>query len=335
MRKSLSLLVALLAVALMACGPPAPAEEPESEGPTQEELEQQRAEAEAPYHAAVQKFNDAIWELEPDLLHKALTEETYELFMERAELEAELRDIEEEIDDKAFLEQQQDYKIVYAIKSIDLETGHAAVQGMIEGEVQWESEINFVEEYGDLKIDHAPVLKKAVADLEDAIEAKKEREKEQAEIKTKVETLLADHNTALADENPEMFEATLSAETAELSVEYLRLLPKKEGGKKKANMKKFVKFKAARIEKVELKEIDFDNMTAVLTFHPIQPKKGKKDEEAPAPYDKTISLVEEGGRLLIDCSAQLKLKIKELTEAAAEEEEGEGKKKKKKKKKDE
>ncbi len=326
MRKILfTAMAAVLVMAMAACGPPPPVEEPEQEGPTAEELAQQRAEAEAPYHATIQKFNEAIWELKPDLLHEALTQETYDLFMERAKLEAELRDIEEPVGDIAFLKQQQDYKIVYSIKSIDLESGHAVVVGTIEGEVQWESEINFVEADGELHIDHAPVLQKSIGDLEDAIEAKKDRLAKEAEIKAKVEALVADHNTALADADAEAFEATITTEMAELCVKVLGLMPKKEGGKKKPNMKKYMKYVTSKVAKVEIESIDYDAMTVTLKHY----KPEKKGEEPGAPFAKAVQLTEENGRLLLDYSEGLKMRVEKLEAAIAEAEGDEGKKKKK------
>lgn len=332
----------VIVLMMVACGPKPPPEPPEPQGPSPEELAQERAEAEAPYHEAVQKFNESIWEVKPDLLHESLTEETYGLFMERSKKEAQLRDIEEEINDEWFLEQQQDYKIVYSIKSVNLDTNHAVIVGTIEGEVQWESEINFVEEEGTLRIDHSPVLEKAIDDLDTALEAKEERLEKEADIKMKVDVVVADHNTALADVNPEMFEATISAEMAELAVKMLGLLPKKKGGKKKPTMKKYVKYLTKRIEKVEVKEIDFDEMTVTLIHYPAPPKKAKKDAEPPKPFEKAVKLTEEGGRLLLDYSDFLKTKVEKLEAEAAEEEEGgkkgkkeKGEKKKKGKKKDE
>jgi hypothetical protein len=326
--------VLVSAFVLLACGPAPEPDIEEPQGPTPDEIAQMQAEAEAPYRAAIQKFNDAIWELDADLLHEALTQETYDLFMERSRKEAELRDIEEKIDDEYFLKQQQDYKIVYTFKSVDLDNGHAVVQGVIEGEVQWESEINFVDVDGEIRIDHAAVLEKSIADLDAAIEAKKEKAARDAETRSKLDALIADHNTAIADKDAEMFESTISAETAELAIKYLSLLPKKEGGKKKASMEKFIKFKAGKVSKVEVKEIDFDEMTAVLVMHPVVPKKLKKGEEPPASTEKTVKLVEEGGRLVLDCTDGLKKKIADL-EAAAGGEEEKGEKKAKKKKKDE
>jgi hypothetical protein len=307
-------MVGVLVMAMAACGPPPPVEEPGPAEPTAEELAQQRAEAEAPYHATIQKFNEAIWELKPDLLHEALTEETYELFMERAKLEAQLRDMEEPGGDIAFLKQQQDYKIVYSVKSIDLESGHAVVVGTIEGEVQWESEINFLDVDGELKIDHATVLEKSIADLEDAIETKKERLEEEAKIKAKVEALVADHNMALADKDPEAFEATITAEMAELCVKVLGLLPKKQGGKKKPNMKKYMKYVTSKVAKVEIESIDYEAMTVTLKHF----KPEKKGEEPAPPFVKAVKLTEEGGRLLLDYSEGLKSRVEKL-EAALEE----------------
>jgi len=308
------LLMAMVGVLMAACGPPPPVEEPGPTEPTAEELAQQRAEAEAPYHATIQKFNEAIWELKPDLLHEALTQETYDLFMERAKLEAQLRDMEEPGGDIAFLKQQQDYKIVYSVKSIDMESGHAVVVGTIEGEVQWESEINFVEADEGLKIDHAAVLGKSIADLEDALEAKKERLAEEAEIKAQVEALVADHNVALADADPEAFEATITAEMAELCVKVLGLMPKKEGGKKKPNMKKYMKYVTSKVAKVEIESIDYDAMTVTLKHF----KPEKKGEEPAPPFVKPVKLTEEGGRLLLDYSEGLKARVEKL-EAAIEE----------------
>ena len=319
-------MVAVLVMAMAACGPPPPVEEPEPEGPTAEELAQQRAEAEAPYHATIQKFNEAIWELKPDLLHQSLTKETYDMFMQRAKLEAELRDMEEPAGDIAFLKQQQDYKIVYSIKTVDLESGHAVVVGTIEGEVQWESEINFVEDEDELRIDHAPVLEKSVADLEEALEAKAERLEKEAEIKTRIEALVADHNTALADADHEAFEATITAEMAELCVKVLGLLPKKMGGKKKPNMKKYMKYVTSKVGKVEIESIDFEAMTVTLKHF----KPEKKGEEPGAPFVKAVKLTEEGGRLLLDYSEGLKKRVEKLEAAAAETAEDEGGKKGKK-----
>jgi hypothetical protein len=307
----------LAVVVLASCGPKPPPEPTEPQGPTAEELAQQRQLAEAPYQEAIQKFNTAIWELRPELLHEALTKSSYELFMQRTAKEAALRGIDDEITDEYFLEQQRDYKIVYSIKSIDLETQHAVVVGTIEGEVQWESEINFVEEDGVLKIDHSEVLGKAVADLDEAIGEKEDRE---AEIRGKVEALVADFNTALADKNAEMFEATLSDETAEAAVKYLGLLPKKEGGVKKPTVEKYMKRMAEKVASVEIKEINFDEPSVVLTHYPPVPKKLKKGEEPPAPFDKEVKLHEEDGRYTIDLSDFLDSKIKEMEAASAKEE---------------
>jgi len=327
MRKILfTAMVAVLVTAMTACGPPPPVEDP-GQGPTAEELAQERAEAEAPYHAAIQTFNEAIWELKPDYVHEALTEETYDLFMQRAKLEAELRGIEDPVDDMAFLKQQQDYKIVYSIKSVDLETGHAVVVGTIEGEVQWESEINFVETDDALRIDHAPVLEKSIADLEDALEAKEERLEKEAAIKAKVEALIADHNTALADGDAEAFEATITAEMAELAVKVLGLLPKKMGGKKKPNMKKYMKYVTGKVAKVEIESIDYEAMTVTLGHF----KPEKKGEEPGKPFVTAVKLTEEGGRLLLDYSEGLKKRAEKLEAAMAEVEDEGGKKGKKKK----
>ena len=311
--KAYRCVVPLVALALVACGPKPEPEPPKPEGPTPEELAQQKALAEAPYQETVQKFNTAIWELKPDLLHESLTKATYDLFMQRAVKEAELRDLEEPVDDMGFLKQQQDYKIVYSIKSIDLATSHAVVVGTIEGEVQWESEINFVEEDGLLKIDHSAVLEKAIVSLDEAIEKKKVREES---IRAKVEALVSDFNTALADKNAEMFEATLSTETAEAAVKYMGLLPKKEGGVKQPKVEHYMKRMAEKVTKVEIKDINFDALTVVLTHYPPVPKKLKKGEAAPAPFDKEVKLQEEEGRLTIDLSEYLETKIQDMEAAS-------------------
>jgi hypothetical protein len=172
------------------------------------------------------------------------------------------------------------------------------------------------------------VLEKSIGDLEDAIEAKKEKDAKEAELKTKIEALIADHNTALADVDHEAFEATITAEMAELCVKVLGLLPKKKGGKKKPNMKKYMKYVTSKVEKVEIESIDFEAMTVTLKhFKPV----GKKEEPAP-PFVKAVKLTEENGRLLLDYSEGLKNRIEKLEAALAEAEGDEGKKKKKKKK---
>ena len=97
-------------------------------------------------------------------------------------------------------------------------------------------------------------MKETIAELDTAIAQKAEIEKEHANIKLRIESLVADHNTAIKDENPEMLEATMSAESVEMALKYLEVLPRKKGGVKVAKMKHFTKYKANRVEKVEIKE---------------------------------------------------------------------------------
>jgi predicted small lipoprotein YifL len=306
-----AMLVSVMVLALTACGPKPEPEPPPPPEPTAEELAQMHEQKLMPYREVVQKFNDAVWEIKPDLFAEAVTEDTYDLFIRRTELEMALADEEGEATAESFLEKQRDYKIVYYIKDIDEDTGIAVVEGVVEGEVQFETQLMFVEEDGQLEIDHSEVLTNSVAELEEALEEKHRLE----EIAQKIRNLVEDHGVAIAEGDVELFEATVSTETAELAVEYLRALPKKKGGKRKGDMEDFVEFKQDRIEKVEVKDVDPVEMTVTVIHHPVIPKKLKKGQEPPQPFEKVIPVVEnEQGGFVLDCSAQLEKKIQELEE---------------------
>ncbi len=313
-----SLFVALVVLAAAACGPKPDANEPDQtkKGPTPEELAaQEQAKLEAPYQAVVQKFNQAVWELKPELLSEALTEDTLKLFMERQAKENKVRGLPEEMNVDTFLKQQLDYKIVYTIKSINLETKQAVVQGVIEGNVEWESTINFLDDgNGNLKIDHAEVLKKAIADLDATIA---DNEAKRAETQKKIETLFADHVAAIKENNPEMFESTISASTSEAALKLIGMLPKKEGGKKNPTIADFVAYKKGKMASAEMKAVDPDAMTVTVVVTPAAPKKLKKGETAPGPMEMTMKVVVENGQTVFDCSEMLNQKMADIEAAAA------------------
>ncbi len=302
-------LSSLALFAVTACGPkPEPEPPPPPPGPSPEELAQAHEMKLMPYREVAQKFNDGVWKLDVEQFKQSVTYETHDLFIERTQLEMVLADEEGVATDETFLKKQADYKIIYYIKDIDLDTGIAAVEGMVEGNVEFESTLKFVTEDGQIKIDHTDVLAPAVAQLEAAVE----RKKALAELADKFGTVVADHNVALADGNAEMFEGTVTARSAELAVKYLQLLPKKEGGNKKATIADWVKYKKSKVAKLEIKEVDPENMTAVLIVHPVVPKKLKKGEEAPQPSEMTFHFADENGKILIDCAPMLEEKIAEL-----------------------
>lgn len=304
--------LALFAIA--ACGPKPEPEPPPPPQPTEEELRQAHEQKIMPYREVAQKFNNAVWELDPELFQEAVTKDTYDMFLKRTQLEMELADEEGEPTAETFLKKQADYKIAYGIKDVDVETGIADVEGQIEGNVEFETQLKFVEEDGMIKIDHTEVLSKAIQDLEAAIDKKKELEAKAQ----KMRTIIADYNVALTENNAEMLQGLVTATTVDAAVKYMQMKPKKEGGHKKADWAFYVKFKNKKIEKVEVKDVDPVNMTATVTCTPVQPKKLKKGEEPPGPKDKVYRFTTENGNLLLDMSQKYEDKIKEMEEAEAE-----------------